>query len=79
MSRYTVTNLRAVIDDANGKYPLDEPNGYGNFNRFNIYKAYGKYCIVEQRPHSTGHREITHHGSAREVAAEFTEYLIENF
>lgn len=79
MSRYTVTNLRAFVNDVNEKYPLDEPNGYGNFNRFGIYAAYGKFCVVEQLPHSTGHREVTHHGSARQAAMEFTEYLFENF
>ena len=77
--RYTVTNLRAFVEDANGKYPLEEPNGYGTYERFGINKAYGAFRIVEFITNSTGQRDVTRRGSSRECALEFTNYLMENF
>jgi hypothetical protein len=76
--RYTITNLRKFIDDVNGKYPLDEPNGYGTYERFGINKAYGAYRIVEYCPGETSQRDRTLRGSARECALEFTNYMMEN-
>lgn len=79
MARYTVTNLRALVKDANEQYPLTEKNGYGNFDRFVVDSAYGKFEVNELSPGSTGRSDITYLGSARECAIKFMDYLMRNF
>lgn len=80
MARYTITNLRALVKEANGKYPRETPNYYGNFDRFLIDAAYGGYQVQEYYKDTSAVSEITYgHVSARECAEKFRQYLWENF
>lgn len=75
--RFTVTDLRAIVNAANERNPLPSPNGYGNLNRYYLSQAYGGYAVHELAPGSTGHRDITYgHTSAREAANKFHAYLV---
>lgn len=73
---YTVSNLRAFVKSANDAFPLPEPNGYGNHDRFVVSCAYGGYEVHMLEPGSTGHRQVTYgYVSAREAANMFYPYL----
>ena len=78
MARFTINNLRAIVEAANEAYPLSEPNGYGDSHRFTIYRAYG-HCRVDMlKPGSTGHIPVSDFGSAREAAESFIRFLYLN-
>ena len=78
MTRFTITNLRAIVEEANENYPLAEPNGYGDNHRFTIYRAYG-HCRVDMlKPGSTGHMPVSDFGTAREAANSFRSFLANN-
>ena len=80
MARFTVKDLREIVDRANERYPRETPNYYGHHKRFLINKAYGGYQIQEYSETGSSVREVTHgHYSARECAAKFHEYLWENY
>lgn len=75
MPRFTITNLRTIVAEANEAYPLSEPNGYGDNHRFTIYRAYG-HCRVDMlKPGSTGHMPISDFGTAREAAESFRWFM----
>ena len=71
MTRFTITNLRAIVEEANEAYPLSEPNGYGDNRRFIAYRAYGKSRVDMLKPGSTGHIPVSDFGTAREAAESF--------
>ena len=77
MSRYTVTNLRAFVAEANAADPLPEANGYGNLDRYKVQGAYGGYQVQELFPNTTAAGDVTHgYTSAREAAEQFSNYLV---
>ena len=78
MPRFTITTLRAIVAEANEAYPLSEPNGYGDYRRFTIYRAYGCSGIDMLSPGSTGHVSVSKFGTAREAAESFRHYLSVN-
>ena len=80
MSRFTITNLRALVDEANERYPRETPNYYGNLKRFCISGAYGGWQIQEHYEDTSAVRQITYgYVSARECAEQFRAYLWRNF
>lgn len=78
MKRFTITNLRAIVAEANEAYPLSEPNGYGDNRRFMIYRAYGHSRVDMLKPGSTGRMPVSDFGTAREAAESFTSFLSNN-
>ena len=78
MTRFTITNLRAIVDEANEAYPLSEPNGYGDNHRFTIYRAYGRSRVDMLTPGSTGHTPVSDFGTAREAADSFRWFMTNN-
>ena len=78
MSRFTITNLRAIVNEANEAYPLSEPNGYGDNDRFTVYRAYGRSRVDMLEPGSTGHMPVSDFGSAREAAESFRWFMTNN-
>lgn len=75
MTRFTITDLRAIVDEANEAYPLSEPNGYGDNRRFTVYRAYGCSRVDMLKPGSTGHMPVSDFGTAREAAESFRSFL----
>ena len=76
-TRFTVTDLRAIVARENKRNPLTEKNGYGNFDRYTVSCAYGGYAVHELIPGCTGCYDRTYgHQSAREAANRFYEYLV---
>lgn len=78
MTRFTITNLRAIVAEANEAYPLSEPNGYGDNHRFKIYRAYGHSRVDMIKSGSTGHMPVSDFGTAREAAESFRSFLVNN-
>lgn len=79
--RYTVKNLRAVVEKANEFWPLEEPNGRGNYERFGIGRR-GSDCypgattqVVMFWPHETCESDITNWRTPSTAAYEFYRYL----
>ena len=79
MTRFTITNLRSIVAEANEAYPLSEPNGYGDNCRFTTYRAYGHSRVDMLKPGSTGHIPVSDFGTAREAAESFTQWLSSNY
>lgn len=78
MSNFTIKDLRELVAQANEENPLDEPNGYGNTDRYYINAAYGGYQITELIPGTTAQTSVTYgYLTARETASDFRTYLHE--
>ena len=78
MTRFTITNLRALVDEANECYPLHEQNGYGDYRRFTVYRAYGCSRVDMLTPGSTAHLPVSDFGTAREAAESFNSWILNN-
>ena len=78
MTRFTITDLRAIVAEANENYPLSEPNGYGDNRRFTTYRAYGCSRVDMLSPGSTGACPVSDFGTAREAAVSFRWFLAAN-
>lgn len=78
MKRFTITDLRAIVADANKTYPLSEPNGYGDNRRFTVYRAYGCSRVDMLKPGSTGHIPVSAFGTACEAAESFRWFMTKN-
>lgn len=79
--RYTIKNLRAMIEQANEFWPLEELNGYGYLGRFDISRR-GSDCypgattqVVMYYPGKTCQNDITGWGTPSVAAYEFYRYL----
>lgn len=79
--RYTIKNLRAMVEKANEFWPLEEVNGRGNYDRFGISRR-GSDCypgattqVVMYSPHSTGEANLTGWCTPSYVAVDFLNWL----
>ena len=79
MTRFTITNLRTIVAEANEAYPLSEPNGYGDNRRFMIDRGNGCSQVDMLTPGSTRHIPVSDFGTAREAAESFTQWLYSNY
>ena len=79
--RYTIKNLRTLVEKANEFWPLDKPNGRGNNDRFGISRR-SSYCypgattqVVMYSPGSTGECNLTYWEKPIYAALDFYNWL----
>ena len=79
MSRFTIKNLRAVVDTAN-EFPIEHTHNAGCFAKYKVSCAYGGYKVV-LRFADTSEVNLTGcsgYHSAREACEKFCNYLFDN-
>ena len=79
--RYTIKNLRALVEKASEFWPLEEVNGRGNNDRFGISRRSSSYYpgattqVVMYFPHSTGECNLTYWEKPIYAALDFYNWL----
>lgn len=78
-SRFTAKDLREIVDNLNELYPLPQPSGYGDTERFYLSRAYDGFEVQMAIVGSTGRRDVTlGHKTPMHTAARLCEWLAEN-